>query len=58
MIGSDNDELWGLAATLNATGTGFSSLDFKVAVPEPGSFALFRLGLIALGAIRRQRFNK
>lgn len=59
MVGFNTDTIWGLSAELNSSAGSLSSLDFKVAVPEPGVIELLIFGLLALGLVlRSRRFNK
>ena len=56
MVGSDTDTLWGLSAVLISPNPSLSSLDIRVAVPEPGTIALLISGLLILqGLARRNR---
>lgn len=58
MVGFNTDTIWGLSAELNSPTESLSSLDFKVAVPEPGVIELLIFGILALGlTLRTRRFN-
>ena len=50
----DNPYSLTMVATINHTGHGSTSFNYRIKVPEPGPLALFGIGLVALATVKRR----